>query len=540
MAGSIKVFSTFQDAILAPFASNLEGVVTALSGKVGPVFTLAMTIYVIWEGYNISLGRHHEMMGDFVRKLMKLGFIAAFVMNADVYKTYVVDIAVNAGPDFVSQLVTAYKVPDANAFDGLANDVLAAVAEQWRGTSWSPGAMARAVVLSIILIVVALFAITLAFLYTTVIKACVYMVLLLGPVFIATLLFEATKSFFNNFVSTIVTLIVHQVLIAAMMGLLVETARKQMAGGGKDPHELIFVFFFLWFVIPGLIAVANRLGGGANWANRGDSRLGHTGMPGASNAPPGMEAAGGAGSGAGSNGMPAGPRGRIGDTIGGLRAGAGTATPAVEPVIAQAAGIATVGRDGAPAPVQTNQRSSGSALPAGTSVPFGSIASDGNDAGQMSAMAGALSATGVTVNSTASPSRPAVNAYASTLTEASMAEQRSFQTELGEALGGIGRAGARGGDVAIATASSAGFAANDGGGPGRGAAAGVEVAGGPDDTSLERGGDHAGFADQVVSDRAEAPTGGRGGDVTGIPALAAAASAVGDGEPEMPSYLKLM
>jgi hypothetical protein len=111
MAGSIKVFSTFQDAILAPFASNLEGVVTALSGKVGPVFTLAMTIYVIWEGYNISLGRHHEMMGDFVRKLMKLGFIAAFVMNADVYKTYVVDIAVNAGPDFVSQLVTAYVSP---------------------------------------------------------------------------------------------------------------------------------------------------------------------------------------------------------------------------------------------------------------------------------------------------------------------------------------------------------------------------------------------------------------------------------------------
>jgi type IV secretion system protein VirB6 len=336
MAGSFTAYADLQSRLLEPFAHNLDAVVGTVSGKIGPAFAAAMTLYVIWEGYNITLGhRHHEFASDFIRKLMKLGLIAAFVLNADLYRSHVVEPAVNLGPDMVSQLVTSTRVPDANAFDALANDVAASLARAWKGTSWSaPAGMARVAVWSLILMVVAFVAITGAFIYVMMIKAAVYMVLLLGPAFIAGLLFESTAQFFRNFFSTLVTLGIHQVLISSFMGLLV-TAAKRQSGDDKELYGIVATFFFMLMVMPGIILVAQALGRGATWS--GQARF----SGGASRSAFGWDAAGMPTVGGGTQSDPpdnsrAGsrPPHRVGDHIGGSAVHGHTRAAPVEPLIA--------------------------------------------------------------------------------------------------------------------------------------------------------------------------------------------------------------
>lgn len=336
MAGSFTAYADLQSRLLEPFAHNLDAVIGTVSGKIGPALAAAMTLYVIWEGYNITLGhRHHEFVSDFIRKLMKLGLIAAFVLNADLYRSHVVEPAVNLGPDLVSQLVTSTRVPDANAFDALANDVAASLARAWKGTSWSaPAGMARVAVWSLILMVVAFVAITGAFIYVMMIKAAVYMVLLLGPAFIAGLLFESTAQFFRNFFSTLVTLGIHQVLISSFMGLLV-TAAKRQSGDDKELYGIVATFFFMLMVMPGIILVAQALGRGATWS--GQARF----SGGASRSSFGWDAAGMPTVGGGTQSDPpdnsrAGsrPTHRVGDHIGGSAVHGHSSTAPVEPLIA--------------------------------------------------------------------------------------------------------------------------------------------------------------------------------------------------------------
>ena len=100
-----------------------------------------------------------------------------------------------------------------------------------------------------------------------------------GPVFVMLYLYDGTRSFFNHFVNTGVTLIIQQVLIAAVMALILQTVTTAAGDRNADPalqaSTLIYLYLFVGYIMYEIPHLAQRLAGngfGASWSSFGGSR----------------------------------------------------------------------------------------------------------------------------------------------------------------------------------------------------------------------------------------------------------------------------
>jgi type IV secretion system protein VirB6 len=262
-------FKAIEDWFLSPWIENLNTAVAAVSGKVGPLLTACVGIYFMFEGYRIIFqhGNHDGTFEEFFKKVIKASVICAFVLGADVYKTYVVDVAIDYIPNGLSQLVTSTSVPNATVFDALSNKVGLSLAKIWKEASgWAPWTYIYVGLRWFTLLLLSTVLLLAGFAYTTMIKACVYMVLLFGPAFIMTKLFDQTASYFNNFISTLVTLAIHQALVIAFMGLMMSTIDKALdVDADAGFYQLLYVFGFGLIFLRAMPSIASRLGNGVAW-----------------------------------------------------------------------------------------------------------------------------------------------------------------------------------------------------------------------------------------------------------------------------------
>ena len=273
----MKPFTELMELILSPLKSAAAHGAQNLASGIGTTVQLGLTLYIILYGWQVARGEISEPWNEFAKRGVKLGIIVALIQSTGLYQEYVIDFLAGSLPDALSNALSSKPIPDASAFDSLANQVAILLTQLWQGTGWSaPAATARAAVVTLLVMPFLWCALIVGFVVTLWAKAGMYFVATLGPLFIALAMFEQTRKYLHNWLDQIVTMISLQVLVALTCGLVIQGLEKAVKTAPTPEsvfalagHVIVLAVFSLaiWSSLPRL---ASKLGGyGASLAGAG-------------------------------------------------------------------------------------------------------------------------------------------------------------------------------------------------------------------------------------------------------------------------------
>lgn len=231
--GFFAEFNTWLNNLLMTYiGDNTARVAAALEPA---VVTLAVVYVMVW-GYLQFLGRIEEPFTQGLRRLVMLAVILGGSLRLWLYNSLIVDTFFNAPSQLAAQVIGAYdsvSIVDQIIFAG---DDAASLLMQKGGLL--DGNFAYYLAGVAVYLVVGLTAIYTIFLLALS-RIALSVLLALGPLFIALLLFDSSRRFFEAWMAQLANyalITILTVLVAALMMTLVSTAAQQAAamGGGIE------------------------------------------------------------------------------------------------------------------------------------------------------------------------------------------------------------------------------------------------------------------------------------------------------------------
>jgi type IV secretion system protein VirB6 len=232
-----------------------------------PAIVVLATVYVMVWGYLQLTGRVEEPLAAGVRRLVTLAVVLGVALRLWLYNTLLVDTFYNAPAQLAAAVVGA-------------RDPVATIDAIWEqggavaGYLWNNGGvlsgdigfyLAGAVVWALIglLCVYSMFLIALAAIALAVLLA-------LGPLFIALLLFDTTRRFFEAWLAQLATyalITVLTVMVAALLLQIVESYAAQTAARGAailtvDALNMVLMAGLVFLLMRQVMPLAAALGGG--------------------------------------------------------------------------------------------------------------------------------------------------------------------------------------------------------------------------------------------------------------------------------------
>ncbi|MEQ1582280.1 MAG: type IV secretion system protein [Steroidobacteraceae bacterium] len=231
--GFFAEFNTWLNALLMTYiGTNTARVAAALE----PAIVTFGVIYVMVWGYLHLMGKIDEPFIVGLKKIIGLAVILGVSLRLWLYNTVIVDTFFNAPGQLIAAVVGAYdsvSVVDQIIFAGGDTGALLLQKGGLFGGDFSYYLAGIAVYL-----IVGLTAIYTIFLLALS-RIALSVLLALGPLFIALLLFDSTKRFFESWIAQLANyalITILTVLVAALMMTLLRTAAEQAAstGGGIE------------------------------------------------------------------------------------------------------------------------------------------------------------------------------------------------------------------------------------------------------------------------------------------------------------------
>lgn len=227
--GFFAEFTAWLNRILATYIADSTA---RMAGVLEPtIITLGVLYVVIW-GYLQLTGRIEELFITGVKRLMTLAVILGITLSLWSYNSLIVDSFFNAPAQLAAAMIGAYDsvtVIDRILFLG---DDTAGLLFQKAGIF--DGDFSYYLAGIAVHVVVDLTAIYTIFLLTLS-RIALSVLLALGPLFVALLLFETTKRFFEAWIAQLANyalITVLTVLMAALMLALLSAAAEQAASAG--------------------------------------------------------------------------------------------------------------------------------------------------------------------------------------------------------------------------------------------------------------------------------------------------------------------
>lgn len=193
-----------------------------LLGRLMPIILLTLSIYmlmVIWDYYNRGVD---ESIGDFAKRLAGWFFIILLAANAANYMKLATSLY--GMPDELSKFITGSPIT-ANLFDDYLNSIIENLAAMFNAIK--EATIGGKILLGFSLIVTALSGIVSVGLVLgmyLVAKACLALVLVVGPLFIACLLYPVTRQYGMNWISQVfnygITIAFYSVVMSAFVDLV--------------------------------------------------------------------------------------------------------------------------------------------------------------------------------------------------------------------------------------------------------------------------------------------------------------------------------
>ena len=245
--------------VLAVTEEVTAGFVTSVFGPMAnavstPVWA-AVTLFVVVYGYMVTTGQVQHLYTTAFRTIFLVGFVTYTALNWDWF-SYFYEVFTQS-PDLFSSTLSLGR-DQKSSLDELYDRGMDTAFSIWSRSGfdlalWGLGVAVFGVTLG--LIGFAVFLLLLA-------KMLVAVTLGLGPIFVAFCLFDATRQWFKNWIGSLVTLVIFQLVIHASLGLGYAIYRAVVPEGelytanAIDPTQLqgrvlplLLIFLALLFVL---------------------------------------------------------------------------------------------------------------------------------------------------------------------------------------------------------------------------------------------------------------------------------------------------
>lgn len=259
-------FQTFSSWLSGRLATYIGQNTAQVASILEPAVVTLGTVYVMIWGYLQLTGRIEEPFGTGLKRIARLALVFGVSLHLWLYNTILVDTFYNAPTEFAAAVIGASD--PIHTIDAIWNQGGAVADQLFRGgAGWGrigfavAGAVAWALVG--LLCVYAMFLLALSSIALSVLLA-------LGPLFIAFLLFDGTRRFFEAWLGQLANyalITILTVMVSALLLQLVATYAQQTAARGTsitidDALNMllatVLVFLFLRQVMP----IAAGLAGG--------------------------------------------------------------------------------------------------------------------------------------------------------------------------------------------------------------------------------------------------------------------------------------
>lgn len=218
------IAADFVNEFVEPLDTFITNGVSELARAIEGPLIAGATLYIVIFGILIVLGYVRAPISDFIANVFKITILVALCTNVDTYTAYVKDFFFADLPDGISSAIghvpgsdtPASDVSSGAVFDTIIDQLINLIYDvyrQWSWDNWFPLLVVTLLGLGLIpvaaLLAVVLFA-----------KVGLTLLIVLGPIFIALYLFNATSSFTASWISGLATFAALQVLAIAFIALL--------------------------------------------------------------------------------------------------------------------------------------------------------------------------------------------------------------------------------------------------------------------------------------------------------------------------------
>ena len=259
MAGTFETSGNQVRNTLAGFANSVSGEIIS---SISPIVYTGIMLYFFVRAYQITTGRAEGAIPDLVTQCVKIVLVAFFGLNAANFVTYVIPAVYGIENLLLNAISHATTASDINNAWGAADQTwqtfmngFQAIYNIWSNSSWSVWSIGESIATSlfIILLMVLMLVVCIYFMFFAVGYLLLYEIFLVmglafGPLFICTLMFTVTRTWFDGWLRAVVcwafTLVAVAGTLSLINGIFAEridqiTEFAIAAEGGKDYGVLL-------------------------------------------------------------------------------------------------------------------------------------------------------------------------------------------------------------------------------------------------------------------------------------------------------------
>lgn len=258
-------FQTFWAWLNGELASYIGQNTARVASILEPAVITLGTVYVMIWGYLQLTGRIEEPFVTGVKRIVTLALILGMSLHLWLYNTLLVDTFYNAPTEFAAAVVGA--ADPVQTIDAIWNAGGAVADQLFRdGASWHFGYTLAGIVVWLIvglLCVYTMFLLALS-------DVALAVLLALGPLFIAFLLFDTTRRFFEAWLAQLANyalITILTVMVAALMLHLVQSYAQQTQALGTairtvDAINMVLATVLVFLFVRQVMPIAAGLAGG--------------------------------------------------------------------------------------------------------------------------------------------------------------------------------------------------------------------------------------------------------------------------------------
>lgn len=259
MAGTFEAFGNQVRGTMAGFANSVSGEIIS---SISPIIYTGIMIYFFARAYQITTGRAEGAIPDLITQCVKIVLVAFFGLNAANFVTYVIPAVYGIENLLLNAISQGTTASDINNAWGAADQTwqtfmngFQAIYNIWSNSSWSVWSIGESIATSlfIILLMVLMLVVCIYFMFFAVGYLLLYEIFLVmglafGPLFISTLMFTVTRTWFDGWLRAVVCWAFTLVAVAGTLSLINDIFAERIdqitefaiaAEGGKDYGVLL-------------------------------------------------------------------------------------------------------------------------------------------------------------------------------------------------------------------------------------------------------------------------------------------------------------
>ncbi|MGH8295138.1 MAG: type IV secretion system protein [Steroidobacteraceae bacterium] len=265
-------FQTFWMWLNGELASYIGDNTARVASILEPAVVTLGTVYVMVWGYLQLTGRIEEPFAAGVKRIVTLAVIFGVGLHLWLYNTVLVDTFYKAPTEFAAELVGA--ADPVQTIDAIWNAGGAVADQLFRdGDALHLGYMLAGTVIWLLVGLLCVYTMFLLALSSVALSV----LLALGPLFIALLLFDATRRFFEAWLAQLANyalITILTVMVSALMLHLVESYARQTEALGTtietvDSLNMVLVTVLVFLFMRQVMSVAGGLAGGVSLGSLG-------------------------------------------------------------------------------------------------------------------------------------------------------------------------------------------------------------------------------------------------------------------------------